>query len=89
MCDICNSIFGHLDNCPERSLRSDVYCCACENQLGSDETIVTFPDGSVFCGECVRGFDMYDLCLYLDVDNALELIEKFGVCKITQLGRWQ
>ena len=89
MCDVCNSLFGHLESCPEDRASSGVYCHSCENSLGSDEVIVTFPNGLVFCSECVRGFDMYDLCLYLDVDNAFELIEKFDVCQIETLGRWK
>lgn len=89
MCDVCNSLFGHLSDCPEGSSRGGAYCYSCENSLDSDETIATFPNGLVFCSECVRGFDMYDLCLYLDVDNAFELIEKFDICEIAKLGRWK
>lgn len=89
MCDICNSSFGHLKDCPERSPRSGVFCSACENQLDNGEITVTFPDGSVFCGNCVRDLDMYELCLYLEVDNPLELVEKYDICRVRELGRWQ
>lgn len=89
MCDICNSIFGHASGCPEHSSNSGIYCFSCENELDSDEIIATFPNGLTFCRECVRDFDLSDLCENLDVDNAFELIEKFELCEVDRIGRWQ
>ena len=89
MCDICNSIFGHLSGCPEYSSGSGVYCVSCECELGSDDTVITFPNGQSYCADCVRELELYDLLDCFDVENALELIEKFDLCEITRLSRWQ
>ncbi len=85
MCDICNSLFGHLSSCPESSEGSSTYCLWCENRLNPGEEIVTFPSGSVLCRDCVNDFDLSDLCAYLDVDSVFELIEKYGICEIERI----
>ncbi|MBQ2810253.1 MAG: hypothetical protein IJF11_05100 [Clostridia bacterium] len=85
MCDICNSLFGHLSSCPESSGSGHTYCLWCENKLSEGDTIITFPNGSILCKECLGDFDISDLCMYLDVDNVFELIEKFELCDIERL----
>ena len=87
MCDICNSLFGHLKSCPERSNRSGVYCVWCENKLGSGDEIVVFPNGTTVCRDCINEFDLSDLLTYLDVDSIFELIDSYELCEIETLGR--
>lgn len=89
MCKICDSIYGHLDSCPDHSPRSDTYCISCECEIENGEPMVVFPKGNVFCKDCVSCLDMHDLCLYLDVDNPFELIQEYGICEITRAGRYQ
>lgn len=89
MCDICNSLFGHLSSCPEGETRSGVYCSCCESELEEGEIIATFPNGIVFCGDCLKDFDICDLLDNLDVENVLELCERFELCETTRVGRWQ
>lgn len=89
MCKICSSIYGHSEACPEYSPRSDVFCISCECEIKNDEQIVTFPKGDVFCRDCISCLDMHELCLYLDVDNPFELIEKYEICKVSRVGRYQ
>ena len=89
MCDICNSLFGHLPSCPEQSSKSGTYCFWCENKLEADTVIVTLPSGLIVCKECINDFDLSDLLTYLDVDSIFELIEKYDICETETLGRFR
>ena len=88
MCDICNSLFGHLSSCPERTSRSGVYCSHCESELGEGETLITFPSGKSICGSCARELDVYELLEYFEVSNVIELVEAYELCKTIRIGRW-
>ncbi len=88
MCDICNSLFGHLSSCPERSSGSGVYCSSCESELDEGQTLITFPNGKVICDLCARELELYELLDYFEVDNVVELVEAFELCKTIRIGRW-
>lgn len=89
MCKICSSIYGHSSACPEYSPRSDVFCVLCECEMQKDEEVVITPKGYVFCRDCLSTLDMHDFCLYFDVDNPFELVEKYNIRQIKRIGRYQ
>ena len=87
MCDICQALFGHLSDCPSNyHSRNGLYCHSCERALCSGETVITAPSGKLYCADCINELDISELCDVLEVNNALELIEKFQICDTEQLG---
>lgn len=89
MCDICNSLFGHLSSCPEGFSDSDgPYCASCESEIGSGEKVVVLCDGRVYCPCCFNSFDIYELCEIFDAESTIELIEKLEQCKTVFSGRY-
>jgi hypothetical protein len=87
MCDICNSLFGHLASCPEASVSSSTYCDFCEMKIGHGEKMVTFPTGQTLCGDCVSSLDLSDLLFLANCENIFDLIEEFGIGDIETVGR--
>lgn len=85
MCDICHALFGHLSDCPDNFYSdSGLYCHACESAIASSETFVIAPSKKVYCSDCINELDISELCEILEVNNTLELIEKFQICDVEQ-----
>lgn len=86
MCDICNSIYGHLENCPENQTGNGIFCFWCESRLQDGETYVTFPNKRTYCKECVKSFDLSDLLDALASTDSFDLVERFGILEISKIG---
>lgn len=86
MCDVCQSLYGHLKSCSEMTTENKIACLWCENKLDIGETVITFPNKKTFCKNCVKDFDLSDLLLNSNTQDCFDLVEKFSICEIYEIG---